>query len=85
MDGIFIVHLVEEELLHLEQLVPLDVLDLLLATDVGQLGDRGRELQIHESVHPIEDALLAVVLLGLVGGLWVRLLRRRCCSFRCHT
>ena len=76
VDSIFVVHLVEEEFLHLEKLVSLDVLNLLLAPDVSQLGDRRRKLQINKSMHPIEDAFLATVCLRFVSGLRVRLLCR---------
>ena len=63
LDSIFVVELVEEELVQLEQLVALDVLDLLGAAHVGHLGDRVGEFQVDEGVHAVENALRVHVLL----------------------
>ena len=52
-DGIFVVQLVQEEFIQLEQLVTLDVLDLLLTTDVLKFGYRLREFEVDERVHSI--------------------------------
>ena len=68
LNGVFVVHLVQEELVQLEQLVALDVLDLLRAAHMGHLGDRVGEFQIDEGVHAVENALGVDVLL-LVDGL----------------
>ena len=68
LHGILVIHLVEEELLHLEQLISLDLFDLLFSANVCQLLDRLWELQVAEGVHSVEDAFRLNILL-LMGGL----------------
>ena len=56
--GIFVVHLIEEELLQLEQLIALNILDLFLATYMAQFLNGRRELEVDKGVDAIEDAVL---------------------------
>ena len=57
LNGILVLELVQEKFIELQELVPLDVLDLLLSTNVLQFRDSLREFQVNEGVHSVEDAL----------------------------
>lgn len=80
VDGILIVHLVQEELLELEKLIALNIFDLFSATDVVQLLHSRREFEVDEGMDAIEDAVLADGVCVLVRGLRVYS-RLSCC---CH-
>ena len=66
-DSILVVELVQKELVQLQQLVPFDILDLLLATHVRKLRDGLREFQIDKGMDTVQDTF-RVDVLGLVGA-----------------
>ena len=78
MHCILVIHLIQEELLQLEQLVPLDIFRLLCAANMTQLLNGGRELEVDESVDAVQDTALSDGDVRFVSGLWVDF------RLRCH-
>ena len=67
---IFVIQLVEEELVQFQKLIALNVLGLLGTANVCHLRDSVGEFQVHEGKDPIKDAFRLDVL-GLMGSLRV--------------
>lgn len=68
MYGVFVVHLIQEELLQLKQLVSLNIFLLLRTAHVIHLLDRWWEFEVDKGVDTVEDALLGSNIYGFMGG-----------------